>query len=99
MPITLSTSDYNTVTGTSQELPIAMQPGVQYVFRSDTACYIKIGATTATTASAADNSHFCPADVPIYVAAISTTEKYLAVIRKTADGICTLSRMDPGSIK
>lgn len=94
MPITFTDSDYNTVTVASQELPIAMVPGFQYVLRSNVALYYKVGPTGTTTAAAADNSHYLAAGMPAYVAARGTSTR-VAVIRETADGICTLSRMEP----
>ncbi len=97
MTMTFTLSDYNAVTNTSQELPIPMIPGFQYVLRADTDLYFKVGLTTATTASAADNSHFLPAFMPAYLAAQGLS-KYVCVIRKSADGICTLSRLEPGSV-
>jgi hypothetical protein len=97
MPMTYTTSDYNTVTSTSQELPIAMVAGNQYVLRADVDIYFKVGLTTATTASAADDSHYLAAGMPAYLAA-QGLRKYVAVIRKTTDGVCTLSKLEPGSV-
>jgi hypothetical protein len=99
MSMTFGTSDQNTVTSTSQEIPTAMTPGVQYLLRSSVDAYFAIGLTTATTASAANNSHYIAAGMPAYVSAISTLAKYVAIIRVgSTDGVCTLSRLEAGSI-
>jgi hypothetical protein len=98
MPMTHTTSDYNTVTGTSQELPLPMIAGFQYKLVSTVDAYVKVGLTTATTAAAADNNHIAYAGVPLYLAARGL-EKYVAIIRiGSTDGVCTLSRLEPGSI-
>jgi hypothetical protein len=99
MAITTITSDYNTVTGSSQKLT-AMTPGFQYILRGDTDLYYKVGPNASVTAAAADNSHFLAAGdsaLVCYRVDGGATNDTVAVIRKTVDGVCTLSKVEPGT--
>jgi hypothetical protein len=96
MPMTFVSSEYNTVTGTSQEIALTMVSGNQYVLRSDVDLYFTIGVASSTTASAADNSHFLAAGMPAYVCKRGTAVR-VAVIAKSATGVCTLSLVEAGS--
>jgi len=97
MPLTLTTSDYSTVTNTSQKFT-AMVAGNQYVLRSSVNCYFKVGPSASVTASAADGSHFLAAGMPAYVAKKGADDT-VAIIRDSSDGAATLSLMEPGSIQ
>src|SRR5687767_169780 len=99
MSLTTITSDYNTVTNASQKLT-AMTPGFQYILRSDTDLYYKVGPNASVTATAGDNSHFLPAGATAYVAYRidgGATNDTVAVLRKAVDGVCTLSKLEPGN--
>lgn len=99
MAITTITSDYNTVTSSSQKLT-AMTPGFQYILRADVNLYYKVGPNASVTASAADNSHFLPAGCTALVAYRvdgGVTNDTVAVIRQAVDGVCTLSKLEPGT--
>lgn len=97
MPITQTSSDYNTVTGSSQEIPFTLVPGNQYVLRADVDLYYAVGAASSVTASAADNNHFLKAGFPAFIAAKGTAVR-VAVIAKSTTGVCTLSLLEPGDI-
>jgi hypothetical protein len=93
MPITTSSSDHLTVTSTSQKLR-PMTPGVQYILSSEIACYYSHGTQTGAVASAADESHYLPANTARPVAAAGALDT-IAIIRVGgADGPATLSRLD-----
>lgn len=95
MPITTITSDYSTVTNTSQKLT-AMKAGNQYRLSGTVGLYYKIGPNASVEASAADNSHYLAAGMVAFVA-LKDTNDTVAVIRETIDGACTLSLIEAGS--
>lgn len=96
MPITTVSSDYNTVTAASQKLAV-MIGGYQYKLVGSVGLYYAVGPNASVTASAADNNHYLPPGMVAYVAKKDTNDT-VAVIRETTDGVCTLSRIEPGSL-
>lgn len=83
-----SSAKFNTVTVASQVLTNTMAAREVWLFCSSTNCYIGQGATPV--ASAADGSTFVPANVVVEID--GTCGAHLAVVRQTADGVCTISR-------
>ena len=91
-PISTTTSDYNTVTSSSQKL-VAMIPGAQYILRSDIALWYVVGPATSVVASAADGCHYLPAGATALLA-VDGADDTVAVLRVgSSDGVCTLSRL------
>lgn len=95
MPLTVTSSDYSTVTSASQKFT-TMRASVQYVLRSDVNCFYKVGPSASVTAAAADDSHFLAAGMPAYVSKKETSDT-VAIIRQAVDGVATLSLIEPGS--
>jgi len=83
--------DFNTVTAASQQLA-AMKASNLYRLSSDTDCYFAVGSNP--TAAAADGSHFLGAGREAFILCTTDDDK-VAVIRKAADGVCTLSIVQP----
>lgn len=79
-----------TVTGSSQQLG-AMVAKARYAFSTTTACYVLQGANP--TATAGDGSTLVPAGATIYLDGGLGAK--IAVLRATADGECTLTRVAP----
>jgi hypothetical protein len=87
IPPTLGASDYSTVTSSSQQFSLPLVKGVQYVLQAETDLFWRADSSNPT-AAAADNSHFLARGAVAYIAGSGFK---VAVIRKDADGIATLS--------
>jgi hypothetical protein len=81
----------STVTSSSQVIDLAMTSAVPphgfYSFVSSTNCYLAQGDDTPTATSA---NMLVPAGVPILVD--SRAGDHVAVLRVSADGVCSLTR-------
>lgn len=82
-------SDHSTVTAASAQFA-TMVLGATYRLVSSTDAYIAFGANP--TASAADNNHLVVAGFPVEIRATGADLK-VAIIRVTADGVATLTRI------
>jgi len=98
MPWTLISSDYSTVTGTSQKFSsLTMVAGNQYRLTSSVDCYFKVGPAATVTASVADGNHFLAAGASVVVA-LKDTNDTVAIIQASVSGVATLSLIEPGDI-
>lgn len=88
-PIT-STSDSTAVTVASAQFTPTLAAGQVWMFVSSTACWIAQGADPQT-AAAADANMFVPAGVTVLIDGGAGAK--LAVIRDTADGRASLTRI------
>jgi len=93
MPIVRSTQ-YSTVTGTSQEFTTGMSPGVDYVISSTVGAYVRVG-TTAGSASAGAGSFYLPANVMFHLKCDQSADGFVQIIREGASsGAATLAKLD-----
>lgn len=91
--MTLKSSQYTTVTGTSQKFSNAMDAGQRYRFAANTDCWVLVGATDAE-ATAGAGSHFVAKGnaIPLGVPpGDDGTLGFVHVIRDAADGKASLS--------
>jgi len=93
MPLTVISSDYSTVTGSSQKLT-TMKAGRQYRLTSSVDCYFKVGPAASVTASAADGNHYLAAGASVEVA-LKDSNDTVAIIQVSVSGVCTLSLIEP----
>lgn len=85
-----STSDYNTVTDTAQQLANLVD-GCVYRLVCSIDTWVKVGANP--TASAADDSHYLAAGQTLLIRA-SANDDNVSVLRVgAANGVCTLSKV------
>lgn len=83
-----ATSDYSTVTNTSQQLA-SMTDGQLYRLVCSIDTWVAIGANP--TASAADNSHYLAAGRELVIRAAATDDNVAVLRVGSNDGVCTLS--------
>lgn len=86
-----ATSDYSTVTDTSQQLA-DMVGGYLYRLVASIDTWVAVGANP--TASAADNNHYLPANQALYIRCVATGDNVAVLRVGGANGVCTLSLVD-----
>lgn len=64
---------------------------------STTLCHIRMGTAATSQDATAAASAILPANVPIYVMT-NATHIYLSVIRNTADGVMSATKLVPGTM-
>lgn len=87
-----ASSDYDTVTNTSKQLA-PMKQSQLYRLVSSIDTWVAVGSNP--TAAAADNSHYLAAGRELFILPVADAE-LVAVLRVgAADGVCTLSVVEP----
>lgn len=89
-----NTSQYNTVTGSSQELGTELSYGAKYVLSVTTDTWFKVGATGLSATVGAD-SHFVAGGGFRVINSSKATEGFVAVLKHTgaSDGACSISQV------
>lgn len=88
------TAENKTITATQARFA-TMGPGQTYALVSDTDCYFRIGTSAVTAvAAAADNHLLVAGQVRLVCIQDATNRGFISVIRKSADGVATLSLVD-----
>ena len=88
-----STSDYSTVTNTSQQLA-NLAAGATYRLVSSIDTWVAVGANP--TASAADNNHYLPAGRELHISAVAADDNVAVLRVGSSDGVCTLTLINGG---
>lgn len=89
-PVPTTSSDFQSVGASEVDFDTTMASGEYFVFSTSTDCFIKQGAAPVA-ASAADGSTFVGAGQSVLIDGALGAK--LSVIRNTADGKATLTRV------